>query len=78
VSDNRGPSISNRLLRAIVVAAVVVLPICGCSGGPGASHGPLALFSDNSEHDEALRKKVEADNFPTAKQAGLASATPDQ
>jgi hypothetical protein len=49
---------------------IAVLLWCAGCAAPGVSNGPSIPFLKNSK-DEALRKQVEADSFPSAKQAGL-------
>jgi hypothetical protein len=58
------------------VGIALVLPAGGCSSVPGGSHGLLGPFSADAAKDEAIRKKADADNFPTAQQAGIASDSP--
>ena len=62
-----------RVAWASVFSIALMLPAWGCSSVPGESHGPLSMFSADAAKDEALRKRVEADKFPTAQQAGIAS-----
>jgi hypothetical protein len=57
-----------RWFRATTVAGVVLLAL-GCAAAPGPLK-TLAPFGKNSS-DESLRKRVEADSFPTAQKAGL-------
>jgi hypothetical protein len=57
-----------RLLRRVTLV-VLMLSCAGCAAS-GPSKGPSIPFVKNSG-DEALRKQVAADSFPTAKQAGL-------
>jgi hypothetical protein len=61
-------------LGQLLWAATIALALCsfGCTSAPG----PLKKLSvpfGNSK-DQSLRKQVEADSFPTAKQAGLADS----
>ena len=58
----------NRLLLHVTVVAPMLLCV-GCAAS-GPSRGLSIPFVKNSR-DESLRKQVEADSFPTAKQAGL-------
>ncbi len=63
---------SRRLCRAILVLAITIGTGCAASG-------PLKdpLFSPRgSSEDQAIRKRVEADPFPSAKQAGMQSVAP--
>jgi len=64
----------NRLLWTAVMTLTAVLPATGCSTVPGTRQ-PAGLLATDSASDQALRKRVEADKFPTANQAGVASAS---
>lgn len=57
-------------MAILTIATVTLLPAAGClsSAGPGGTSGGLAdLIPGHKE--AALRKRVEADSFPTAAQA---------
>ncbi|MGD0383615.1 MAG: hypothetical protein ABSA77_08850 [Thermoguttaceae bacterium] len=59
-----------RVLTSALLAACLSLPHAGCSlFSPGAGNLPakIGLRSKQAE----LRAKVQADSFPTAKEAGL-------
>ena len=58
----------SRLLCCLCLIALL-LSWAGCAS-PGSDKGLSVPFVKNSR-DEALRKQVEADSFPTAQQAGL-------
>jgi hypothetical protein len=58
-----------RLLRRLT--GVVLMLLCaGCSSTPGPLRKLPIPFGSHSK-EQTLRKQVEADSFPTAKQAGL-------
>ncbi len=59
----------SRLLCRLTVV-VLMLSCVGCSSTPGPLRKLSLPFGGNSK-DQSLRKQVEADSFPTAKQAGL-------
>ncbi len=64
---------------ALLIAAL--LPGAGCStttNGTQRPSSPPGMFSAAGGNDEALQKRVEADKFPTAQQAGVASASSAQ
>jgi len=61
----------SRLLAGLMAVGLTVL-FLGCTAAP-APLKKLSPFGANSQ-DESLRKRVEADPFPTAKQAGLSAA----
>lgn len=66
-----------RVFRMGAFALAVALPLCGCSSGVTSARAPLSLFSGASADDEALKKRAEADKFPTAQQAGVVPAKSD-
>ncbi len=53
------------------ITAATLLTGCLSSSGPGGRSGGL-LFP--GQREAALKKKVEADKFPSAQQAGVSSA----
>jgi hypothetical protein len=57
---------TRRLGCSLVIGLLVW---AGCAGAPGPLR-KLPAFGKNAE-EQALRKQVEADPFPSAKQAGL-------
>jgi hypothetical protein len=65
-----------RLFWAMVLAASVCLAAAGCGWTPRLSPGPIGPASwltakpGSKAESEALKKRVEADSFPTAAQAG--------
>jgi hypothetical protein len=65
------------LFRPILLAAGICLATAGCGWTPRLSPGPTDpaswLFSKpgSKAEREALKKKVEADSFPRAPQAGV-------
>lgn len=61
------------LLKAAMLGIAVATLLTGClsSSGPGGRSGGL-LFP--GQREAALKKKVEADKFPSAQQAGVSSA----
>ena len=61
-------SMGRRLCRLTVV--VLMLLCVGCASTPGPLR-KLAIPFGRGSKDQLLRKQVEADSFPTAKQAGL-------
>ena len=65
----------NRLCWTAVATIVAMLrpllPAAGCSSAASGTRQSAGLFSSDSSKDEALRKRVEADKFPTAQQAGV-------
>ena len=65
----------NRLLWTAVLTLAAVLPAAGCSSAAPGARQSAGLFSAESAEDQALRKRAEADKFPTASQAGVASAS---
>jgi hypothetical protein len=70
----------NRPWRTAVATIVAILPAAllpasGCSSAASGTHPSAGLFSSDSSKDEALRKRVEADKFPTAQQAGVPCAS---
>ncbi len=58
-----------RWLSRLAAASLAAALLAGCAG-PGGPAGSLWPFGA-SGRDEALRKQVEADPFPSAKQVGL-------
>ena len=65
---NRSASTWRRLCRLAVVVSMVFS--VGCAAVPGRLARLPIPFGKHSR-DQALRKQVEADSFPTAQQAGL-------
>jgi hypothetical protein len=59
-----------RVLHCLLIV-LLLLSCAGCASGPVKN---LSLPFGRSSDDKALRKQVEADSFPTAKQAGLHQA----
>jgi hypothetical protein len=59
-----------RLLTSALLAACLGLPNTGCSSLPGHIGGLPAKIGLRSK-DAELRAKVQADKFPTAKEAGI-------
>jgi hypothetical protein len=64
------------LLAAPLLAAGMLLPLVGCaspsnSGQPAGGGRSLTSAILPNAKDAELRKKVEADHFPTAAQAGI-------
>ncbi len=70
-NDSSGAANVSRLLCAAMAVALTVV-LLGCSAAPA----PLKKMNPfgQSAQEESLRKQVEADPFPTAKQAGLQAA----
>ena len=68
----------SRLLWASVAGIALMLPAGGCSSAPNGSHGLLGPFSADAAKDDAIRKRADADKFPTAQQAGIASDSTDK
>jgi len=54
----------------VSMAVMVALGTCGCQSVLPGSQG-LSQAIRRSDTNETFRKKVEADRFPTARQAGL-------
>jgi outer membrane murein-binding lipoprotein Lpp len=56
-------------------AAFLLLGLAGCTSSPksdqSAAGGPMASSILSNAKDAQLRKRVEADHFPTAAQAGI-------
>ncbi len=65
----------NRLLWTTVMAAATALGAAGCSSAVPGAQQTTGLFSSENPDDQAVRKRAEADKFPTAAQAGVASAS---
>jgi len=69
-----GPTVA-RLLAAPLLAAGLLLPLAGCASpsnsGQSAAGGSLTSAIFPNAKDAELRRKVEADHFPTAAQAGI-------
>ncbi len=65
----------NRLWWTAVAMIVALGLSSGCSSAPSGARPSAGLFSSESSKDEALRKRVEADKFPTAQQAGVPCAS---
>jgi hypothetical protein len=65
---NGWTSVGRLLCRSTVVA--LMLFSVGCTAMPGSLKKLSIPLAKNSK-DESLRKQVEADSFPSAKQAGL-------
>jgi len=62
-------------LSCSIILAAIAFSAPGCAA-PEASKGlPIPLFSGG--RDASLRKQVDADSFPTAKQAGVAATAKD-
>jgi hypothetical protein len=59
---------ARRLYRSTVVALILLCAGCTSASGP-LRKLPIPLGGNSKE--QTLRKQVEADSFPTAKQAGL-------
>ena len=61
-----------RVVRLLYRSAAVVAMLCclGCASAPGPLSKLPIPFGGNAK-DQSLRKQVEVDAFPTAKQAGL-------
>ena len=59
-----------RMALVLLAASAFLLALGGChsSAGPGGTSGGLADLMPGHQ-DAALRKRVEADSFPTADQA---------
>jgi hypothetical protein len=60
---------AGRLLCRMAVVALLLWCL-GCASTPGPLRKLPTPFGSHA-NDQALRKQVEADSFPTAKQAGL-------
>ena len=62
---------------AALLAAGVFLSTSGCGSGPSGLRSPVAAVRElpdkiiPGQKDASLRKKVEADHFPTAQEAGI-------
>ena len=57
------------MLHRLTLIALTLLCL-GCSASPGPLR-KLSLPLIGNSKEQSLRKQVEADSFPTAKQAGL-------
>ena len=73
VSNARKNGMTNfaRLLLAPMLVALA-LPSAGCGIVPGPLKNLVPLGNSS---DESLRKRVEADSFPAAKNVGLSSSS---
>jgi hypothetical protein len=65
----KGLARMSRRWRRLTVAALTLCCL-GCSAAPGPLQKLSFPFGLNSK-EQLLRKQVEADSFPSAKQAGL-------
>ncbi len=68
--EGLGKRQAKRLLLSVLLAACWMLPNGGCSLSPGSVRNVPAKIGLRSQESE-LRAKVEADKFPSAKEAGI-------
>jgi hypothetical protein len=66
---SNGYTSMSRLPRWLTIVALVLCSV-GCTAAPGPLK-KLPLPFGGGMKEQALRKQVDADSFPTAKQAGL-------
>ena len=78
MTSDRNTGFGSRILLLCVVGIALLLPGAGCSSGPSGLHSLLGPFSADAAKDEAIRKRADADKFPTAQQAGIASSSVDK
>jgi hypothetical protein len=74
IAHNELTTMGRFLCRLTVV--VLTLLCASCSSTPGPFGTLLRPLEGNSK-EQSLRKQVESDSFPTAKQAGLKAVASD-
>jgi len=70
MTSQKRRSQAGRLLWPVVLAGSICLVVAGCGSTPAAVR-PLPIQGASDSDDEALRKAVQSDSFPTAAEAGV-------